>query len=46
MIAIALLFPKIQTVKDLLRLFSKKGRFRAPFKSQRVKGPKTFVKSA
>ena len=45
-IFIALVFPKLRTVKDLVRPLSKKRRFRAPFESQHVKGPQTFVKSA
>ena len=46
MIFIAIAFPKLQTVKDLVRPLSKKCRFRTPFESQHVKGPQTFVKSA
>ena len=46
MIFIAFAFPKLQTVKDMVRQLSKKCRFRTAFKSQHVKGLQTFVKSA
>ena len=39
-------FPKLQTVKDLVRPLSKKRRFRTSFNSQHVRGSQTFVKSA
>ena len=45
-IVIANVFPKLQTVKDSVRRFSKKRRFRTSFDSQYVKGPQTIVKSA
>ena len=31
---------KLQTAKDVVRQMSKKPRFRTPFESQHVKGPK------
>ena len=37
-------FPKLQTVKDLLRPLSKKRLFRTSFDSQHVKGSQTLVK--
>ena len=46
MIFIANLFPKLLTVKDLVRPLSKKRRFRTFFDSQHVKGSQTLVKSA
>ena len=46
MIFIAIAFPQLHTVKDLVRPLSKKRRFRTPFESQYVKGPQNFVKSA
>ena len=46
MIAVATLFRKLRTVKDLVRPLSKKHPFRAPFSSQHVKGSQTLVKSA
>ena len=46
MMFIAIAFPKLHTVKDLVRALSKKPRFRTPFESQYVKGPQNFVKSA
>ena len=46
MIVIANAFPKLQTVKDLLRPLSKKWRFRTPFDRQHNKGFQTLVKSA
>ena len=45
-IVIANVFPKLQTVKDLVRRFSKKRRFRTSFNSQHVKELQTLVKSA
>ena len=45
MIAIPTLFPKLQNVKNLVGLLSKKHRSRTPFDSQRVKGSQTLVKS-
>ena len=45
MIVIATLFLKLQTVKDLVRPFSRKHCFRTRLDSQRVKGPQTIVKS-
>ena len=46
MILIANVFPKIQTVKDLVRPLSKKCRFRTSIDSQHVKGYQSLVKSA
>ena len=43
---IANVFPKLQTVKDLVRPLSKKRCFRTPFDSQHVKELQTLVKSA
>ena len=40
MIVIANVFPKLETVKILVRSLSKKCRFRTRFESQHVKGPK------
>ena len=45
-IVIADVFPKLQTVKDLVRPLSKKRRFRTSFDGQHVKGSQTLVKSA
>ena len=45
-IVIANVFPKLQTVKDLVRPLSKNHRFRTSFKSQHVKGSQTLKKSA
>ena len=45
MIAIANVFPKLQTVKILLRALSKKRRFRTRFDSQHVKVSQILVKS-
>ena len=45
-IALANVFPKLPTVKDLVRPPSKKHCFRTPFDSQHVKGSQTLVKSA
>ena len=39
------LFPKLQTVKDLVRPLSKKRRFRRSFDNQHVKGSQTLVTS-
>ena len=46
MIVIPTLFPKFQTVKDLVRPISKKHRFRTPFDSEHVKLPEPLVKSS
>ena len=46
MIAIANVFPKLQTVKEFVRSLSRKRRFRTPFDSQHIKGFQTLVKSA
>ena len=46
MIAITTLFRKLQNVKNLVRLVSKRHRFRTPFDSQHVKGSPTLVRSA
>ena len=46
MIAIANAFPKLETVKNLVRTLSKKRRFRTSFDSQIVKASQTLVKSA
>ena len=43
---IANVFPKLKTVKDLVRPLSKKRCFRTPFDSQHVKELQTLVKSA
>ena len=43
---IATLFRKLQTVKDLVRPFYKKQRFRTPFDSPHVKGSQTLLKSS
>ena len=45
MIVIANVLRKLQTVKDLVRLLSKKSRFRTRFDSQHVKGSQTLLKS-
>ena len=45
-IVMAIVFPKLQTVKDLVRPFSKKCSFRTSFDSQHVKQSQTLVKSA
>ena len=45
-IVIANVFPRLQTVKDLVRPLSKKRRFRTSFGSQHVKGSQTLVKYA
>ena len=39
-------FPKLQTVKELVRPLTKKHRFRTSFESQHVKGSQTIVKSS
>ena len=44
-IVIANVFPKLETVKDLVRPLSKKHRFRTSFNSQHVKGSQTLLKS-
>ena len=44
-IVIANVFPKLQTVKHLVRPLSKKRRFRTSFNSQYVKDAQTLVKS-
>ena len=46
MIAIANVFPKLQTAKDLIKKLSTKCRFRTSFKSQNVNECQTLVKSA
>ena len=46
MIVIANVFPKLQTVKDLVRPCSKKCRFRTPFDSQYIKASPERMKSA
>ena len=45
MIVIANVFPKLQTVKHLVRPLSKKHRFRTSFHSLHVRGCQTLVKS-
>ena len=45
MIVIANVFPKLQTVKNLIRPISKKRRFRTRFDSQHFKASEIFVKS-
>ena len=45
MIIIATLLRKLQAVKDLIGLLSKKHCFRTPLDSQHVRGPQTLVKS-
>ena len=44
-IVIALLLPKLQTVKGLVRPLSKKRSLRTHFESQHLKGSKTLMKS-
>ena len=44
MIVMANVFPKIQTIKDLVRPLSKKIHFRTPFDSKHVQGSQTLVK--
>ena len=46
MIVISKVFPKLPSVKDLVRPLSKEQCFRTPFNSQHVKESQTFVKSA
>ena len=46
MIVISKVFPKLPTVKDLVRPLSKKRCFRTPFDSQHIKESQTLVKSA
>ena len=46
MIFIAIAFPKLQTMKGLIRPLSKNRCFTTPFESQHVKRPETLVKSA
>ena len=46
MIVIANVFPKLQTVKDLVRLLTKKRRFKTSFESQHVQAFQTFIKSS
>ena len=45
-IVIANVFPKLQTVKDLVRPLSKKRCLRTSFESQHVKGSQTLPKNA
>ena len=45
MMVIANVFPKLQTVKNFVRLLRKKRRFRTSFDSQHVKVSKTLAKS-
>ena len=45
MIVIANVFPKLQTVKNLFRILSKRGPFRACFDSQHVKPSQRLAKS-
>ena len=44
-IVIALLLPKLQTVKGLVRPLSKKRSLRTLFESQHLKGSQTLMKS-
>ena len=44
-IVLANVFPKLQTVKNLVRLLSKKRRFTTRFDSQHVKGSQMLAKS-
>ena len=46
MIVVATLFRKLQTVKDLVKLLSKKQYFGKLFDNQLVKGSQTLVNSA
>ena len=46
LIVIADVFPKLQTVKDLLRPLIEKRHFRISFDSQHIKGSQTLVKSS
>ena len=45
-IVIANVFPKLQTVKELVRPLSKKRRFKTSFDSEHVKGSQKLVTSA
>ena len=45
MIVMTNAFPKLQTVKNLVRTLSKRRRFRARFDSQHVKASQTLAKS-
>ena len=45
-IVIANVFPKLQTVKNLLRALTKKRRFRTSFESQHLKGSQSLMKQA
>ena len=45
MIVIPTLFRKLQTVKDLVRPFSQKNRFKTSFDSQHVEGSQILLKS-
>ena len=44
-VVVAIVFPQLQNVKDLVRPHSKKRRFTSSFDSQDVKASKTLVKS-
>ena len=46
MFVIANVFPKLQTVNDLVKPLSRKRSFRKSFGSQHVKGSQILVKSA
>ena len=46
MMVIANVFPKLKTVKDVLRQISKKTGFKTPFDSLHVQGSQTLVKAA
>ena len=46
MIVIANVFPKLQTLKELVSLFPIRHSFRTPFDSHHVKGTQTLMKSA
>ena len=46
MILKAYVFPKLKTVKDMVRQKFKELRFRAPFDSQHVKASKSIIKYA
>ena len=46
MMVIANAFPKLKTVKDVLRQISKKTGFKTPFDSLHVQGSQTLVKAA
>ena len=45
MTVIAIVFPKLQTVKDVFRPLSKNHRFRTLFDTEHVKGFQILVKS-